>query len=143
MTEPTRRVVVGVDGSAGSRRALRRAALEATAHEATLHVVMAWGLFDQPGDESFDPRYDAGRARDALQRIVDDEVTPPQPETVLQVVNDLPARALLDAGEGAWMLVVGSRGLGGFQGLLLGSVSQQVVHHADCPVLVVHEPGLG
>ena len=140
MSEPTRRVVVGVDGSEGSRRALRRAAVEAIAHQATLVVVMAWGLFDQPGDGSFDPHYDAGRARDALQRIVDDEVAPSHPEAVLQAVNDLPARALLEAGRGAWLLVVGSRGLGGFQGLLLGSVSQQVVHHAECPVLVVPEP---
>ena len=140
MTEPTRRVVVGVDGSAGSRRALRRAVVEAIAHQATLVVVMGWGLFDQPGDGSFDPHYDAGRAQDALQEIVDDEVTTPQPDTVLQVVNDLPARALLEVGEGAWMLVVGSRGLGGFHGLLLGSVSQHVVHHAACPVLVVPEP---
>ena len=100
-------------------------------------------VFDQPGDGSFDPHYDAGRARDALQRIVDDEVAPSQPEAVLQAVNDLPARALLDAGRGAWLLVVGSRGLGGFQGLLLGSVSQQVVHHAECPVLVVPEPCRG
>jgi nucleotide-binding universal stress UspA family protein len=138
-----RRVVVGVDGSTGSRRALRRAAVEAIAHQATLVVVMAWGLFDQPGDGSFDPHYDAGRARDALQRIVDGEVAPSHPEAVLQVVNDLPARALLEAGRGAWLLVVGSRGLGGFQGLLLGSVSQQVVHHAECPVLVVPEPRPG
>jgi len=72
MTEPTPRVVVGVDGSAGSRRALRRAALEATAHEATLEIVLAWGLFDQPGDGSFDPHFNAERARDALQLIVDD-----------------------------------------------------------------------
>ena len=142
MTE-ARRVVVGVDGSAGSRRALRRAAAEAIAHQATLVVVMAWGLFDQPGGGSFDPHYDAGRARDALQQIVDDEVAPSQSEVVVQVVNDLPARALLEAGRGAWLLVVGSRGLGGFQGLLLGSVSQQVVHHATCPVLVVPEPPPG
>jgi len=55
-------------------------------------------------------------------------------------VNDLPARALLTAADGASMLVVGSRGLGGFKGLLLGSVSQQVAHHALCPVLIV--PGV-
>jgi nucleotide-binding universal stress UspA family protein len=140
MTEPTRRVVVGVDGSAGSRRALRQAALEASSHDATLEVVMAWGLFDQPGDEGFDPHYDADRARATLQRIVDDEVGPPRPTMVLRPVNDLPARALLGAAEGAVMLVVGSRGLGGFKGLMLGSVSQQVAHHATCPVLIVPVP---
>ena len=71
MTEPTRRVVVGVDGSAGSRRALRRAAVEAIAHQATLVVVMGWGLFDQPGDGSFDPHYDALHFRTALVRAPD------------------------------------------------------------------------
>jgi nucleotide-binding universal stress UspA family protein len=137
MSQPTRRVVVGVDGSAGSRRALRRAALEARVHDATLEVVLAWGLFDQPGGDHFDPQYDAEAARDALQQIVDDELESPQPAMVLRPSNDLPSRALIAAGEGAWTLVVGSRGLGGFKGLLLGSVSQQVVHHAPCPVLVV------
>jgi nucleotide-binding universal stress UspA family protein len=136
MSEPTRRVVVGVDGSAGSRRALRRAALEALAHDATLEVVLAWGLLDQPGG-GFDPQYDEGAARDDLQRIVEDELDPEPPRIELRPVNDLPSRALLTAGEGAWTLVVGSRGLGGFKGLLLGSVSQQVVHHAPCPVMVV------
>ena len=56
------------------------------------------------------------------------------------VVNDHAARALIDASEGAWTVVIGSRGLGGFRGLLLGSVSQQVVHHARCAVLVVPGP---
>ena len=137
MSEPTRRVVVGVDGSAGSRRALRRAALEALAHDATLEVVLAWGLLDQPGGGAFDPQYDVEAARDDLQRIVEGELDPVPPGIALRPVNDLPSRALLTAGEGAWTLVVGSRGLGGFKGLLLGSVSQQVVHHAPCPVMVV------
>ena len=56
------------------------------------------------------------------------------------MVNDLPARAILGRADGAWLVVVGSRGLGGFKGLLLGSVSQQIVHHAPCPVLVVPGP---
>jgi len=137
MTDSTRRVVVGVDGSDGSRRALCRAALEAAAHGATLEIVTAWGLLDQPGGGSFDPQYDADTALGVVQRIVDDELELPRPPLVLRPVNDLPSRALMTAAEGAWTLVVGSRGLGGFKGLLLGSVSQQVVHHAPCPVLVV------
>lgn len=54
--------------------------------------------------------------------------------------NGHPARVLFDAAQGATMLIVGSRGLGGFVGLLLGSVNRYVVEHATCPVLVVHEP---
>ncbi len=75
-----------------------------------------------------------------LEELVD-ETLPDRPEgTRVTVVNDHAARALIDASEGAWTVVVGSRGLGGFRGLLLGSVSQQVVHHARCAVLVVPGP---
>ena len=53
------------------------------------------------------------------------------------MINDHPAPAMVEASEGAFMIVVGARGLGGFRGLVLGSVSQHVVQHASCPVLVV------
>lgn len=138
---PRRRVVVAVDGSPASRRALRRAAEEAAAHDATLEVVLAWGLLDQPGGKDFDPQFDEPDARAVLDGIVTAELGDARPDDlVLRVVNDLPARAVLAVAKGAWLVVLGNRGLGGFKGLLLGSVSQQVVHHSPCPVLIVPEP---
>ena len=139
IAEPTsRRVVVGVDGSSSSRHALRRAVDEAFAHDATLEVVMAWSLLDQMTGAPFDPNYGDAEARAELERILDEELGDHRPpSTVVRVDNDLPARALLAAANGAWLVVVGDRGLGGFRGLLLGSVSNQVAHHAPCPVLIV------
>ena len=138
-----KRIVVGVDGSAGSRRALRRAAEEAAAHGAALEVVLAWNLLDEVTATSFDPKYGDARARTDLEQIVAAELGDDAAGTTLRIANDLPARALLAAAEGAWMVVVGSRGFGGFKGLLLGSVSQQVAHHAPCPVLIVPAPEHG
>jgi nucleotide-binding universal stress UspA family protein len=141
MSEGTRRrVAVGVDGSSTSGLALRRAAEEAFAHDADLEVIMAWTFLDQTTGAPFDPHYGEPQARAELERIVDDELGGHRPTTtVLRVDNDLPARALLAAAEGAWLVVVGSRGVGGFKGLLLGSVSSQLAHHAPCPVLIVPE----
>lgn len=145
LSAPARpRVVVAVDGSPASRLALRRAAEEAAAHGATLEVVLAWGLLDQPGGKDFNPQFDDHDARAVLDGIVTGELGDSRPDdVVLHVVNDLPARAVLAAAKGAWLVVLGNRGLGGFKGLLLGSVSQQVVHHAPCPVLIVPEAPAG
>jgi nucleotide-binding universal stress UspA family protein len=133
------RVVAAVDGSEHSRRALRRAAEEARAHDATLEVVYAWDYLDQPRNRSFDPNYCEEVALAELERIVADELGDDRPaKTVLRAINDLPARAVLEAGSGAWVIVLGARGVGGFKGLLLGSVSHQVVQHSSCPVLIVH-----
>jgi nucleotide-binding universal stress UspA family protein len=135
---PRKRILVAVDGSPGSRAALRRAAVEAVAHDASLEVVMAWSFLDQVVAPKADPQYGEDRAAADLASIVDEELGGDVPADIdVHVVNDLPARAVLSRAEGAWLLVVGSRGLGGFKGLLLGSVSQQIVHHAPCPVLVV------
>ncbi len=102
---------------------------------------MAWDLLDQVPTSGFDPAYGAAAACDALRQIVAEELAKDQiARTTLRVQNDLPARALLAAAEGAWLVVVGSRGLGGFKGLLVGSVSQQVIHHSRSPVLVVPNP---
>ncbi|CAN5343935.1 hypothetical protein BH24ACT7_BH24ACT7_00660 [soil metagenome] len=132
-----RRMVAAVDGSAASRAALARAAEEARAHQGILQVVYAWNYLDQAHLMTFDPGYGEAEARAWLERFIDD-VLPERPDdTELRLINDHAARALIDASVGAWTVVIGSRGMGGFKGLLMGSVSQQVVHHAHCAVLVI------
>ena len=93
---PRRRVVVGVDGSTGSRWALRRAAEEADAHDAVLEVVMAWSLLDQPTRATFDPHGTPATAEADLRRIVEEVLgTERAADCELRVETDLPARALL------------------------------------------------
>ncbi len=136
-----REIVVGVDESDGAADALRWAVREAACHAATVTAVMAWGLLDQHHvavDETFDPAYGEGDARDALRTFItaaigEEAATAIRPS----VVCDLPARALLDVAASGDLLVVGARGLGGFRGLLLGSVSQHCLHHASVPTAIV------
>jgi len=134
------RIVVGTDGSDCAAEALRWAAHEAGLHGAGLTVVLAWGYLAQhhvSGPE-FVPGYGEEDARVALAAFVQAALgEEPGVEVDERVVCDLPAPALLEASAGADLLVVGARGLGGFRGLLLGSVSQACVHHADVPVAVV------
>jgi nucleotide-binding universal stress UspA family protein len=131
-------IVVGVDGSEHSRRALQWAAEEAAQRGATLEVVLAWTLLAQPGTKPPKPDFTDTDARAVLEQIVDEALGADRPEgMVLSPINDLAARALIDASEEASLVVVGSRGLGGFRDLLLGSVSGQVVRHAKCPVVVI------
>lgn len=133
----TARVVVGVDGSDTSRHALRSAAAEAAAHGARLEVIHAWNFLDQPGP-SFDPEFGEDKARARASAVVDEVLGDDRPsDLVITVVNDHPSPALVQAAEGALMVVVGARGLGGFKGMLVGSVSQHVVQHSPCPVLIV------
>jgi len=141
-----RRVVTGVDGSPGSAAALRFALEEAARTGAGLTVVHAWEP-RRPVDP-FMPGTDPDEAeRRTIEAYADKQVrrmldeagdgrTGDVPVRVL-VVWDQPAHALLEAGAEADMIVVGSRGRGGFRGLLLGSVSQAVLHHAPVPVAVV------
>jgi nucleotide-binding universal stress UspA family protein len=134
-------IVVGVDGSEGSAHALRWAVEEAALRDAKVEAVLAWGFLDQHHTivgERFEPGYGADEAREALDRYVEDAVGADRAAAVeRRVVTDLPARALIEASEGAGLLVVGARGLGGFRGLLLGSVSQKALNHAKCPVAVI------
>jgi nucleotide-binding universal stress UspA family protein len=134
------RVVVGMDGSGHSLQALRWGARLAAMFGARVDAVAAWdypasfGLSAVPSD--WDP------ARD-MQHVLDDSVRAvfgdhPPAGLRRQVREGGAAKVLLDASQGAVMLVVGSRGHGGFAGLLLGSVSANVAEHASCPVLVIH-----
>ncbi|HEX6419472.1 MAG TPA: universal stress protein [Acidimicrobiales bacterium] len=142
-----REIVVGVDGSEHSATALRWAAREAELHGATLTAVLVWDLFNQrhpDGTRRFDPEYDDSRADAALLAALEAALGPEAARSVVRrPVCDVPAPGLIDAGKGADLLVVGARGLGGFRGLLLGSVSQQVLHHAPGPVAIVHPPREG
>jgi nucleotide-binding universal stress UspA family protein len=133
------RIVVGVDGSAESRMALEWAVTEARLRHGQVRAVTAWeyppvtagmeGMIWDP--DIFEPT--ARRMQtDALQGLDTEDV----PVTG-DVVPGAAAAVLLGASQDADLLVVGSRGHGGFTGLLLGSVSTQAVHHAACAVLVV------
>jgi nucleotide-binding universal stress UspA family protein len=132
-------IAVGVDGSRGAQEALRWACKEARLRDAVVRVVHAWSYLDQHGGR-FDTHYGEADAR----RVIDDaiEALGADAESVefeRLAPNDLPARALVDAAAGSDLVVVGARGIGGFKGLLLGSVSHQVVQHATCPVVIVRE----
>lgn len=133
-------IVVGIDGSPSSLAALRWALDQAERTGATLRAVHAWerpSAWGQPV-----PVYPGDHLeRDAderLAQIIEAATADRRPvEVSRMVVKGDPASALLDESEGADLLVVGSRGHGGFAGALLGSVSQKCVHHATCPVVVV------
>ena len=140
-TEPrSTRIVVGVDGSPESKQALRTAAELATAMKCRLEVVAAWHFPATFGLTYVPPEYNAhDLAEKALVQTVDEVFGTQRPVRMSLVVREgSPAKVLLREGENAFMIVVGSRGHGGFAGLLLGSVSSAVAAHAKCPVLVVH-----
>lgn len=139
---PTPLVVVGVDGSHAAAEALDLAAREARRRGARLEVVFAWGRQDPPF-ASWEIRLDPDEVQLWAQARVEEMAAQSPAGQDLPVVpvavNDLPAPALLDAAARADLLVVGSRGEGGFLGLRLGSVCHKVLAHAPCPVMVVHE----
>ncbi len=132
-------IVVGVDGSEASQRALARAVDLAEALTARLQIVTTWKHFTEYADlgvVAWSPEHDAREIqRDATERRFGN--TPPEWVTAT-VLEGKAAQRLIDASEGAEMLVVGSRGHGGMMGLLLGSVSLECAERAHCPVLVVH-----
>ena len=138
-------ILVGIDGSTHSRRALEWAVSEAAVRHAPLTVLTVnqavagyWGRpVPYPGDNEL-----TEKAREAAQEETDSvlekagEGSRPASVTV-RAVTGMPAEELLSASADADMVVVGSRGAGGFKRLLLGSVSTTITHHAHCPVVVI------
>jgi nucleotide-binding universal stress UspA family protein len=134
-------IFVGVDESTYAQAALRWAVDHAVHTHQHVTAVMAWGYIDQHHVEPnapFDPQYSSTIAAKVLDDLVSRAIGTPEAVSRLAVC-DLPASALLTAAADASMLVVGARGMGGFRGLLLGSVSRQVLHRATCPVAVIRD----
>ena len=140
-------ILVGVDGSEHSRRALSWAMRQAAQEHVPLTVMTVhpnpvrpateiyWGVHAYPEDS-----HNVEVAQRAVQEIVDkvaSEMGEAAPEVTVNAVTGDPAQELIKASGDADMLVVGSRGSGGFAQLLMGSVSSKVTHHAACPVVVI------
>lgn len=140
-------IIVGVDGSACALEALRVAATEADLRGDRLRIVSAWEIPPALYGGGFTPGFDQGTIegfREAAESIVNDALATanqlhPSLETDGRTLKGHAAEVLLEQARDASLIVVGNRGRGGFASLMLGSVSQQVVHHAPCPVLVVRE----
>lgn len=133
-------IVVGVDGSKSSSGALAWAAEEAKLRGATLKVVRAWrvpsivyGPFTPPPPVEDYQKNALAQLDEQVKEVLGEE---PEVQVVHQISEGPAAEAIVYASIGADMVVVGSRGRGGFSGLLLGSVSQEVAHHARCPVTI-------
>jgi nucleotide-binding universal stress UspA family protein len=143
------KIVVGVDGSASAKAALRWAMRQAESTGSSVEAVIAWEYPPAIGGFGFGPlpammlNFDEIAAKtlaDSIAEVVD-------PQTTVQlstaVIEGHPASVLLTAAEGADLLVVGSRGHGGFAGALLGSVGQHCAHHASCPLVIIRSQAAG
>lgn len=142
------RIVVGVDGSVGSRAALGWALSQARATGGTVDVVGSWQVptvneysYQWPAEV-----FDHDNTAAVTEKILADAVAEARGTSgahitvTTRAVQGHPAEVLTVASAGAELLVVGNRGRGAFAGMLLGSVSQYCVHHATCPVVVVPAP---
>ena len=134
------RIVVGVDGSDAGREALRWALDEAKRRNAIVEAVHAWhqpGVMSYGYLEQIDLAPFEEDAHKVLDTAVDTVAVPGDPAVERRLIPGGAAGVLVEEAKGADLLVVGSRGRGGFTGLMLGSVSQQAAHHAPCPVVII------
>jgi nucleotide-binding universal stress UspA family protein len=138
----TPRIVVGIDGSPVAANALEFAIEEAQLRKAELHVTYAYTVMASPVTGSTGHDYYEQVESGAKEFLEKAKAAAPSTDGLsvewLGVPGN-PAEVLIEASKDATILVVGSRGVGGFLGLLMGSVSTQCVHHSHCPVLVVRE----
>ncbi|GAA2794284.1 universal stress protein [Saccharopolyspora taberi] len=144
MSDPAEsEIVVGVDGSSSSKAALRWAVRQAGLTGAGVRAVAAWefpAFYSWEGGPMPPEEFEQ-----TARKSLDDAVDEVEHQTVgpvrisREIMHGHSAQVLLDAAEGAELLVVGSRGHGSFYGALLGSVSQRCAQHARCPVVIVRE----
>jgi nucleotide-binding universal stress UspA family protein len=137
-------IVVGHDGSSSATQALRMGLTLAEALKVPLVVVRSWSIDTAPDAPEEEFGYVSSFAE--ISRVVDEELRDdtrhlveahPSVDVTFRVELGQPAEVLIAVAARARMLVVGSRGRGGFASMLLGSVGEQCVHHALCPVLVI------
>jgi nucleotide-binding universal stress UspA family protein len=142
-------ILVGHDGSKHADKAVRWAADWARRAGCDLHVVRTWVMASAPRPPTWEPGYvppmvDFEKAvLVELQQDVDELLQPTDPPAQCHVLHGTPGRRLVEASEQADLLVVASRGRGGFRGLVMGSTADQVVRHARCPVVVLPAHALG
>lgn len=145
MTETTgNHIVVGIDDSPGARRALQWAAKEARLHDVRLDVLHVWAIPAQWAqgygvEWTIDLADLGGDAQTVAEELVAGTLSDAERPVDMNVaaVEGNASSILLEASKSAKMLVVGTRGRGGFARLLLGSVSNAIVHHAVCPVVII------
>lgn len=139
-------VVVGIDGSTHSAAAAERAFWIAELRRAPLVAITTWNVEVVDGMVVTTPGTDAWNSVEAKYRAVADKVVEPlrasHPEVdcTVEVVRSSAAKAIVERSADAGLIVMGTRGRGGFRGMLLGSVSQQVLETATCPMMLVHAP---
>ncbi|MDT7839942.1 universal stress protein [Streptomyces justiciae] len=143
---PAGPVLLAVDGSPASRGAVEFAFAQASLHGTDVIALHVWNThteraYDGPADPPF-VTYDEDRLREEERRVLSEALgglREKYPDVAVRrrLVRGRVRHTLIEASADAGLVVVGARGLGGFGGLLLGSVSQAVLHHAECPVAVV------
>ena len=134
------KIIVGVDGSPSSNAALEWAAQEAEIRGSALELIHAWN-YPNLGYGGYvavleDFEKDAAALLDEV--VVSVRKNYPNLKLVSSLIQGPTAQTIIDRAKEADMVVVGSRGRGGFSGLLLGSVGQQLVHHCPAPVVIIH-----
>ena len=137
-------IIVGIDGSTHSQRALEWAVHEAAVRQAPLRVITVyrtavsyWGGPVIYAEDSTSAEKARQEAQEATEKALA-QIGAAKPESVtVEALTGLPAEELIGASKDAEMIVVGSRGTGGFARLLLGSVTTQLTQHAHCPVVII------
>jgi nucleotide-binding universal stress UspA family protein len=136
------KIVVGVDGSESSLAALRWALGEARLRNTEVELIHTWSLTPMVDPMGFASYVPVEELNSAAKQITEEAMAKVAEfvgnvKITSRIARGPAASTLLEAAKDAQLLVVGRRGHGGFMGLLLGSVAEQVAHHATCPVVIV------